>query len=215
MQEDVKSYFVRHAVRFNDLYGGDNTSTKIFDKLFRKPMYTRFEWTIQEVSIEDVKTVLDLGCGSGRYAVALARNGKEVTGVDFSQKMLELAREYSETSGTSESTEFHQADINVWMANTKKRFDISIGMGLFDYLTSPADTLRKMLNVSKVAVISFPAPTFPRSQIRSWRYRAQDCPIFFFTEQDVKNMAEEAGAEITEIRSLNGAGFWVKFNDKS
>lgn len=215
MQEDVKSYFVRHAVRFNDLYGGDNTSTKIFDKLFRKPMYTRFEWTIEEGSRSDVDSVLDLGCGSGRYAIAFARNGKEVTGVDFSEKMLELSREYSETSGTSEKTDFHQADINAWMEDTEKRFDLSIGMGLFDYLTSPADTLRKMLKVSKVAIVSFPAPTFPRSQIRSWRYRAQNCPIFFFTEKDIQNLANEAGAEVTEIRSLNGAGYWVKFSAKS
>jgi len=37
--------------------------------------------------------VLDLGCGTGRYAVALARLGLEVTGLDLSRTLLSQARE--------------------------------------------------------------------------------------------------------------------------
>ena len=37
-------------------------------------------------------TVLDLGCGTGRHAIRLAAAGAEVTGVDFSEKMLAEAR---------------------------------------------------------------------------------------------------------------------------
>ena len=36
--------------------------------------------------------VLELGCGTGRVAIALARAGVEVVGVDFSPRMLEAAR---------------------------------------------------------------------------------------------------------------------------
>ena len=38
-------------------------------------------------------TVLDVGCGTGRHTVALANAGATVTGVDFSEGMLEKARE--------------------------------------------------------------------------------------------------------------------------
>ena len=213
-QKDVQDYFVRHAVRFNDLYGGDNAATRAFDRMFRMPMYTRFKWTIEHAGAENVKRVLDLGCGSGRYAVALAKAGKEVTGVDFSEKMLELARQYSDESGTSDKTEFYQADINNWMAETKEKFDISFGMGLFDYLDHPDNTLSKMLHVSDEAVISFPAPTFPRSQLRTMRYKRQDCPLFFYKEKDVENLAEKSGAKVVELRSLNGSGHWVRFQKK-
>jgi len=210
-QEDVQDYFVRHAVRFNDLYGGDNAATRAFDRMFRKPMYTRFKWTIERAAESDVSTVLDLGCGSGRYAVTMANSGKNVVGVDFSEKMLELARIHASETGNADKTEFHQADINVWMAETDQKFDLSIGMGLFDYLDRPDYTLGKMLEVSKEAVISFPAPTFPRSQLRTLRYKKQDCPVYYFKEKDVHALAEKAGGKVTEMRDLNGTGFWTRF----
>jgi SAM-dependent methyltransferase len=40
-----------------------------------------------------VRRVLELGCGTGRVAAALARSGIEVTGVDLSPAMLDAARE--------------------------------------------------------------------------------------------------------------------------
>lgn len=39
--------------------------------------------------------ILDLGCGAGRYARAFARRGHQVTGVDLSADLLEVAREKS------------------------------------------------------------------------------------------------------------------------
>lgn len=38
------------------------------------------------------KKILDLGCGTGRHAILLARAGAIVTGVDFSEEMLAVAR---------------------------------------------------------------------------------------------------------------------------
>src|SRR5579862_6299754 len=38
---------------------------------------------------------LDLCCGTGDIALALARQGADVTGLDFSEPMLEVAREKS------------------------------------------------------------------------------------------------------------------------
>lgn len=39
-----------------------------------------------------VRTVVDVGCGTGRHAIALAQRGFDVTGVDPSEEMLETAK---------------------------------------------------------------------------------------------------------------------------
>jgi cyclopropane fatty-acyl-phospholipid synthase-like methyltransferase len=43
--------------------------------------------------------VLDLGCGPGTYAVPLAHQGAEVTGVDLSEAMLDQARQACADAG--------------------------------------------------------------------------------------------------------------------
>ena len=40
-----------------------------------------------------IKTILDLGCGTGSHLIALAKRGYQVTGVDQSQYMLDCAQE--------------------------------------------------------------------------------------------------------------------------
>jgi ubiquinone/menaquinone biosynthesis C-methylase UbiE len=42
------------------------------------------------------QTVLDIACGEGTFAVAMAKKGSQVTGVDQSPQMLQLAREQAE-----------------------------------------------------------------------------------------------------------------------
>ncbi len=213
-QEDVQDYFVRHAVRFNGLYGGDNMSTRLFDRLFRKSMYTRYKLTLDALYRSKEKRFLDLGCGSGRYAVNVAASGGDVTGLDFSEEMLRLAAEYAKAEGQSDRVHFIQTDINNWMASTKDHFAASYAMGVFDYLTNPIETLRLMLDVSDFAYASLPAPTFPRSQLRRWRYRLQDCPVFFFRKADVEKLVNDAGGRITRLEDLNGAGFWIEATKK-
>lgn len=66
------------------------------------PLYNREVFTqgttaevaflVEHLGIQPGHRVLDLGCGTGRHAVALARRGCHVTGVDISAGMLDEAR---------------------------------------------------------------------------------------------------------------------------
>jgi ubiquinone/menaquinone biosynthesis C-methylase UbiE len=42
------------------------------------------------------KTILDMACGEGTYAILMSQNGYQVTGVDQSEQMLQIARERAE-----------------------------------------------------------------------------------------------------------------------
>ncbi len=45
--------------------------------------------------------ILDLACGQGRHAIELARRGYQVTGLDVSPYLLEIARERAQATGVS------------------------------------------------------------------------------------------------------------------
>lgn len=209
--EDVQDYFVRHAARFDGLYGGDNMATRIFDQLFRKPMYERYRLTIEALGEAKGKTYLDLGCGSGRYAINLARLGAKVVGLDFSAAMLELANTYARHEGVGSKAEFIQTDLNRWMDETGQHFDAAYAMGVFDYLDDPVATLRRMLEVADKAYLSIPAPEFPRAQLRRLRYKQQKCPVYFYTRRDTEELVAKAGGKILRIEPLGRrSGFWVE-----
>lgn len=210
-QEDVQDYFVRHAARFDGLYGGDNMATRLFDQLFRKPMYVRYRLTIEALGDAKGKAYLDLGCGSGRYAINLARLGANVVGLDFSQAMLNLARAYAKEEGVTSKVEFIETDMNRWMDETDQHFDAAFAMGVFDYLDDPVATLKRMLRVADRAYMSLPAPEFPRAQLRRMRYKRQNCPVYFFNRQQTEDLVRNAGGKITRIEPLGKrSGFWVE-----
>jgi ubiquinone/menaquinone biosynthesis C-methylase UbiE len=209
--EDVQDYFVRHAARFDGLYGGDNMATRIFDRLFRKPMYERYRLTIGALGDAKGKTYLDLGCGSGRYAINLAKLGAKVVGLDFSAAMLGLARSYAKEEGVQSKVEFVETDMNRWMDETEQHFDAVFAMGVFDYLEDPVATLKRMLKVADRAYLSIPAPEFPRAQLRRLRYKQQNCPVYFFTLTDTEDLVRNAGGRILRIEPLGRrSGFWVE-----
>lgn len=210
-REDVQDYFVRHASRFDGLYGADTRATRTFDRLFRKPMYQRYRFTIEDLGPSaSGKRYLDVGCGSGRYAVNLAKLGAHVVGIDFSDAMLRLARGYAKDEGVSEKVQFIQADCDSWMENTDEHFDAAYAMGLFDYLADPVRTLKSMLRVADRAYLSLPAPEFPRAQLRRLRYARQNCPVFFFNRGDTEKLVADAGGKVVRIEPLGRrSGFFV------
>lgn len=210
-QPDVQDYFVRHAARFDGLYGGDNMATRLFDRLFRKPMYERYRLTIEALGNAKGKSYLDVGCGSGRYAINLARLGANVVGLDFSAAMLELAKDYAQEVRVASRVKFIEADLNRWMEDTGDHFDAAFAMGVFDYLDDPVATLRRMLKVADRAYISIPAPEFPRAQLRRLRYRRQNCPVYFYNRAQLDELVEKAGGKILRREPLGGrSGFWVE-----
>ena len=74
--------------------------------------------------------VLDMGCGEGKDAVFLAKNGYLVTAFDQSEAGLEKGRKLAEKSGVY--VDFLQADINDF--TLKEQYDIIFCSGVFHYV---------------------------------------------------------------------------------
>jgi SAM-dependent methyltransferase len=79
-----------------------------------------------------VKTVLDLGCGSGWLSVYLARQGFAVTGLDISEHAVELGR----TWAGQESLPIHFAAGDIAdIQFPKASFDAVVANSIFEHLT--------------------------------------------------------------------------------
>lgn len=59
------------------------------------------KWIANHFDLGAGKNVGDFGCGPGLYATRLARNGAEVTGIDFSARSIEYANEVAKKEGLS------------------------------------------------------------------------------------------------------------------
>jgi len=76
-----------------------------------------------------VQTVLEIGCGAGWASNAIARHyGKQVTGVDLTQRALSRAQDVARLAGLAHLTRFVQADLFDFRPDQGADVTISIGV---------------------------------------------------------------------------------------
>src|SRR5262245_14293225 len=76
---------------------------------FTKGTEQEVAFLVDELELGPGARVLDVGCGPGRHALALARRGIEVVGVDLSPDFVELARAAGRAEGLA--LRFEIADV--------------------------------------------------------------------------------------------------------
>jgi SAM-dependent methyltransferase len=95
-----------------------------------------------------IKSVLDLGCGTGRHAILLARSDLDVVGVDQSDAMLEHARKLAQESKPGNSLTFIKGDVRDFDAGNT--FDAALMMfNVLGYMTSNDDLLAALRSVRR------------------------------------------------------------------
>ncbi|HTQ03901.1 MAG TPA: class I SAM-dependent methyltransferase [Polyangiaceae bacterium] len=114
--------------------------SRYYDLLYRDKDY-RGEADYVHALIErhrpGAKTLLDLGCGTGRHASLLAERGYDVVGVDRSPAMLDEARARKVTGGR---TEFVEGDLR--SVRLARKFDVVVSLfHVMSYQTTNADLL--------------------------------------------------------------------------
>ena len=89
--------------------------------------------------------VLDVGCGSGRLTVALARGGAAVTGIDTSRERLEQARRRAGEDGVQ--LQLVEADIDEPLPFADGSFDAATSRLALMAAAVPVATLRELRRV--------------------------------------------------------------------
>ncbi|HEX6285399.1 MAG TPA: class I SAM-dependent methyltransferase [Pyrinomonadaceae bacterium] len=163
------------------------------DQVFRKDMYERFTFTIANCEPIEGRTFLDVGCGNALYSLELARRGAaKVVGIDISEVMVGLCRKSSDNENLSDRCSFLQTDLLDY--KPESTFDVSFGIGLFDYISDPLPVLKKMREVSTDKVIgSFPRLWTWRAPVRKARLTAKGCAVFFYSKPRLEKLLGDAG----------------------
>jgi len=200
----VKRYFNRGADDFDAIYGGKGRFGRWIDQHFRRDIYVRFRLAFETCGDVRGKTVLDIGCGGGRYAIEFAKRGAaQVVGLDFAPNMLMLARQRAKEFAVQDSCQFILGDFMHW--DFDQRYDICIAIGVFDYVTQPRPFLQKMKSLANnCLVMSFPSKSPSRTPIRRVRYWLKRCPVYFYDRPTIESLLNGMG--VYRIIKIPGQG---------
>ena len=113
----------------------------IYDAVNEEIDYTAWAEFIDEACVRECREkpslVLDLGCGTGSMTLELARRGYDMTGVDISPEMLDIARERAERCGFA-------GDI-LWLCQDMREFEL---YGTVDVTVSCLDCLNHLTSLN-------------------------------------------------------------------
>jgi ubiquinone/menaquinone biosynthesis C-methylase UbiE len=101
-------------------------------------------------SVQD-GVVLELGCGTGRLAVPVARTGVRLVGIDRSAPMLARARSRLKRAGLAERTLLVRGDIRNLPFRTRRGFQLVMApYGMLQSLTREADLQATLASVKRI-----------------------------------------------------------------
>jgi SAM-dependent methyltransferase len=118
-----------------------------------RPIYTSFAWAYDLVVpspgapqadesarlLAGRKTIVDVGCGTGRHSLALAEAGFDVVGIDASADMIDVARE------RAPALTFEVADLTSWRPPSP--FDGALCRGVLNDITEDVERQAAMDSV--------------------------------------------------------------------
>jgi 2-polyprenyl-3-methyl-5-hydroxy-6-metoxy-1,4-benzoquinol methylase len=198
-----REYWNNEADAFQRIYTHRKSKlSNMLDSVFRKDMYDRYVFTIKHCEPIQDRTFLDVGCGNGLYSLELARKGaRKVVGIDIAEVMIGLCKDAAQKENLDDRCFFEQTDLLAYEGKTK--FDVSFGIGLFDYISDPLPVLTKMRELSTdKAILAFPRYWTWRAPIRKARLNARGCDVYFYTKSRIKELMEQAGFKRHEVHKV-------------
>lgn len=190
----VNSYFNREAERFDAIYEKDKpVHQQLGDAIFRRVIHERYSLVMNALGAQG-RSMLDVGCGPGRYGIELARRGaKRCVGVDVAQAMIDIARAEADKAGVAKKCAWHVSDWLSWKSD--ETFDAVVAMGYYDYLEDPLPHLEKMIAAAPKGRVfaSFPKRWTVRTGLRIVRFKLQHGFVRFYSRTEVLELFRRAG----------------------
>lgn len=147
--------------------------------------YWAIENSIKLGNIQKTDKILEVGCGLGYLTYSLKRAGFDITGIDISQKAIELA---IKTYGNF----YRCADINEMAKNDHERYDVIILTEVIEHISNPVifiESLKKLLTQKGKIILTTPNKSaFPKSSV--WECDLPPVHLYWLSEDSFKIIGE-------------------------
>jgi len=195
----VQDFFDKRVDAYDAFYKPHSAFERSFSHVFRKAVYLRRDQVPIIAQQHGCKSMLDVGCGSGRNSVWFARNGIErVFGIDISEEMIKEARTLAAQAGVADQCRFDHLDFSTMPEGEK--YDFVGALGVFDYVERPGEFLAHMSKFANCVIYgSFPGYTLVRSPLRKIRYALRGCPLRFYRKKELETLFGDVGFGKVEI----------------
>ena len=114
-------------------------------KLIHNLTPLRMEYITNQITLEDMD-ILDIGCGGGILAEELSKKGANVTGIDASEKTIEIAKQHSQENNLK--INYECSTLEDHLKKSKKKYDSIICFELIEHVP---DQLKLINDISKVS----------------------------------------------------------------
>lgn len=115
------------------------------ENVFTKNTLREVDFLLDELSLQPGGSILDVGCGTGRHSIELAKRGYSVTGIDLSAEMLARAAAGADAAGVT--VDWVHSDATRF--SLPKKYDAAICLceGAFGLLGPADDSIEQPLAI--------------------------------------------------------------------
>ncbi|MBM7326011.1 class I SAM-dependent methyltransferase [Agrobacterium sp. S2] len=185
----VETLFDQHAEAFEDI---------LVEQLgYAVPMMVRQR--LQTLNLGPFKRLLDLGCGTGLTGEALRDMADDITGIDISENMVEIAHEKDlyETLYVAEVEDFLED-------NDDEPFDIITATDVLPYLGALEPLFFGAAeNLNAGGLLIFSSETLPEEIMAGRPYMVGPHQRFAHAETYVRERLAATGFEVVEVTDIN------------
>jgi 2-polyprenyl-3-methyl-5-hydroxy-6-metoxy-1,4-benzoquinol methylase len=175
-----------------ELYGGD---FHLYSKALNEEFLCKY--------IDEKSSVIDIGCGVGRWCKVASKYAKNVVGIDYDASLISIANRENK----AENIEFIVGDVTKDLQNRK--FDLALLTHVIEHIETPDILLNELKNIADKIIVE--VPDFAQDPLNFMRLK-HNLPFYSdgdhvreYTLEILKNQVERTGWKIIDEYKNGGA----------
>ena len=142
-QQEVNTYFQSQSTYWKEIY----TSNGVYAEIHRNRYVRVLEW-VDSLALAPGSKVLEIGCGAGYMAIALALRGFQVHAIDSAEAMAGQASQHAVEAGVADRLSVDIGDVNS-LAFEDESFDLVLAIGVIPWIERAEPAMQEMARVTR------------------------------------------------------------------